>query len=47
MLPYYVVYPDLFFILAMILMWKGHAIRKLDPFKLICTEDGEHVISKE
>lgn len=35
------------FIFAVILIWKGHAIRKLDPFKLICTEDGEHVVNKE
>lgn len=29
------------------LMLKGHEIRKVDPFGLISTEEGEHVLNKE
>lgn len=29
---------------VLLLMWKGHAIRQWDPFGLIATEEGKHVI---
>lgn len=29
---------------VILLMWKGHQIRKIDPFGLISTEEGEHVL---
>ncbi|KAH8880904.1 MFS general substrate transporter [Thozetella sp. PMI_491] len=31
-----------FFVL--LLLWKGHEIRQYDPFRLISTEEGEHII---
>jgi hypothetical protein len=34
------------FFFTVILMWKGSVIRNLDPFNLICTEDGEHIVNK-
>jgi MFS family permease len=29
---------------VVVLMWKGHQIRQIDPFGLISTEEGEHVL---
>jgi hypothetical protein len=29
---------------VLVLCVKGHAIRQLDPFNLISTEEGEHVV---
>lgn len=29
---------------VMLLMWQGHRIRQIDPFGLISTEEGEHVL---
>jgi len=31
---------------VLLLMWKGHEIRQIDPFRMISTEEGEHVIDK-
>ncbi|RDW80542.1 hypothetical protein BP5796_05240 [Coleophoma crateriformis] len=32
------------FCFVVVLMWKGHTIRQVDPFGLISTEEGEHVV---
>lgn len=32
---------------VLLLMWQGHNIRELDPFGLINTEEGQHVVGKE
>lgn len=32
---------------VMVLLWKGHEIRKMDPFHLISTEEGEHIVDKD
>ncbi|KAJ6779709.1 hypothetical protein PWT90_09422 [Aphanocladium album] len=32
---------------VMLLLWKGHRIRQWDPFGLICTEEGEHLLIKD
>jgi hypothetical protein len=32
---------------VLLLLWKGHQIRQWDPFGLICTEEGEHIVNKE
>lgn len=32
---------------VMLLLWKGHTIRQWDPFGLISTEEGQHVLTKE
>ncbi|GFP57233.1 efflux pump radE [Trichoderma asperellum] len=32
---------------VLVLMWKGHQIRQIDPFGLISTEEGKHVLIDE
>ncbi|KUI72104.1 hypothetical protein VM1G_07542 [Cytospora mali] len=35
------------FFFVVILLWKGHEIRRVDPFGMICTEEGQHIVDEK